>query len=138
MTNRPLDTSVYLLNTDRNTTTLLNALTEEFKANKYSVETRSNSLGVLTMKPRKFLIPREQDSTPAEQLVQIRQEGGSVKVSMAYRCEDATSKTMGPCFQEDGDATAKISRIEKALLELFNRHLYKKQTDKLINSKNID
>jgi hypothetical protein len=136
---RPLDASVYLLNTNRNTTALLNSLSEEFKANKYIIETRSNSLGVLSLQPRRFAIPRgENKSSFGEQIIQIRQEGGSVKVSITYRCEDPTKGSMGPCFQRDEAATNKIARIERMLLEVFNKHMYKSKSDLIPKSKVLD
>jgi hypothetical protein len=133
----PRDTSVYLLNTDRGVTSLLEELSTSLQASKYQIETVNPDIGVLVCSPRTFQIPREEASTKGEQAFQLRQEGGSVKIRLSYRCQDQVTEEMGPCYREDQSAMQKIARIEKSLLALLNRHMQKKPDDLSPKSKEI-
>jgi len=136
---RPIDASVYLLNTNRSTSALLGALEAEMTTNKYEVEARNDQLGVLAFLPRKFVIPREDRKSFGEQMIQVRQEGGSVKIRISYRCEDVSrGDLMGPCLDSDKAATQKISKIERLILDSFNKHMYKSKADMLPKSIDLE
>lgn len=133
----PIQSSVYLLDTDKSTTGLLNDLANDLRTSKYEVETINNSLGILSLMPRRFVIPREGGRSYGEQIFQLRQEGGSVKVTITYRCEDAEKGGMGPCYDRDQAANNKINRIEKALLEVLNKQMYRTRSGSIPKAKEI-
>jgi hypothetical protein len=95
--------------------------------NKYEVKTIDFETGFLVAKPRSFMIGASKERRPARQIVQIRQEGGSVKVRTIYECEydHENGKFFEPCLLEDQDATAKIQRVDGLLQKLVRDNLNK-------------
>jgi hypothetical protein len=134
---KPIESSVFLLSTDKSITALLNELSEDLKANKYEIETLNTNLGVLNTKPRRFLVRRGDQTTPAEQTVQIRQEGGSVQLRLLYQCDDGLTG-MGPCMSNDVVVRNKIARIENLLITTVNRRLFKDRSQSVPANKLID
>jgi hypothetical protein len=127
-TRTPRAASEYLYSTDKSQTQLLEDLKAKFTENKYEVKTLDIETGFLVTKPRKFNIG---NGEVGRQTVQIRQEGGSVKIRSVYECEYevAGKKDFEPCLIEDSDATQKIQRIDGLLLKIVKDTL-NKHTDK--------
>ena len=120
----PIEPSVYLLSTDKEPRSFLNEIAEELGKSRYEVESLDLNVGLLKMEPRRFVVIRGDQRTYAQQTVQVRQEGGSVKVRMSYLCEygQGTSE----CNSDDDFATDKINRIERIIMAMLNRKLFKK------------
>ena len=131
----PMEPSIYLLSTDKGPGWLLGEVAEDLKENKYKIETMDASTGLLVTEPRRFVILRGDERTYAEQTFQLRQEGGSIKVRLTYECDYKDGKA--PCDVNDSEATTKIRRIERLLLAIINRRLYKKPGEERVKSKEI-
>src|SRR6185437_14857963 len=78
--------SEYLFSTNQSTGVLLNQLKDTFTQHKYTIAKQDNAAGILLMAPRTFIFTSTAGKTKAHQVVQIRQEGGSLKIRMAYEC----------------------------------------------------
>ena len=131
----PIEPSVYLLSTDKEPQWLLDQVSEELKKNRYEIESIDYNVGLLVMAPRRFVIVRRGERSYGEQSFQLRQEGGSVKVRISYMCEYPKGKL--PCDQDDRDAIDKIKRIERLILSMVNRKLFKKAGEERAKSKEI-
>ena len=121
----PIEASLYLLSTDRDSESFLNEMAEELKKNRYEVETLNFNVGLLKMEPRRFVILRDEQRTYGTQVIEMRQEGGSVKLSMEYECE--YGQISSKCVTDDEYATEKIRRIERIIIAMVNRRLFKKK-----------
>jgi hypothetical protein len=63
--------------------------------------------------------------------VNIRQEGGSVKLRIIYDCNySGDGRTYEVCYITDDQATAKIKRIEPALVDVIRPLLMKHANNK--------
>ncbi len=109
--------SEYLLSVDRGVTASLRDLRVKLEEEKYVVGREDLDAGFLILKPRTFSFERNGSKVVARQFVQIRQEGGSVKVRLSYECKYEMS--FDACDQDDEGARAKISRLERPLLDLL-------------------
>src|SRR5690606_22635624 len=98
------------------------------KANKYQIKKVDTVVGLLVTEPRKFPVVRGEDKTYAEQLIQIRQEGGSLKLRFTYKCQNGDNYK--PCGQSDQELRAKVARVERAIIKLFNKRLFKSPADR--------
>lgn len=132
----PMDPSVYLLSTDSEPRWLLDQVSEELVKNKYTVESLDYNVGLLVMAPRRFVIPRGDKVSYGEQYFQIRQEGGSVKVRMSYMCDYPVGKV--ECYVGDNEADQKIKRLERLILAMINRKLFKKPGEDRAKTKDIE
>jgi hypothetical protein len=127
-TNRtPRAASEYLYSTDKSQTQLLEDLKTKLTENKYVIKSMDIETGFLTTQPRAFTIGSGDEKIRARQTVQIRQEGGGVKIRSIYECEyeHKGTKAFEPCVVEDDGANQKIQRIEGALLKLIRENLNK-------------
>lgn len=107
--------SEYLLTTDKSTSVLFKDLKNQLGEHKYTVEREDDTAGILLLSPREFSYGGSK--RPARQSIQMRQEGGSVKVRIAYECK--YSADFEPCLDSDRPISAKISRIEASLIEML-------------------
>lgn len=116
--------SEYLYSTDKAQTQLLEDLKAKLIENKYEVKTLDLETGFLVTKPRRFNIG---NGVAGRQSVQIRQEGGSVKIRSIYECEyeNDGAKKFEPCLLEDEEAGKKIQRVDALLLKIIQDNLNK-------------
>ena len=133
---QPLDASVYLLSTDKDPNWLLGEIRDDLKKNKYEVENFSSKVGALVMAPRDFVILRDGARTRGTQSIQVQQEGGSVKVTMSYTCSYPEGQQ--PCNRADDEAVSKIRRIERLIISMINRRLFKRAGEERVKSKIIE
>lgn len=118
--------SEYLLTTDKGTTSLFKEIAKTMDEHKYSVKKEDVSAGILLLSPRRFsFVNDDRRKTQARQTVQLRQEGGSVKVRISYECNYANDgKDFVPCYDEPALDT-KVGRIESILVELLQPTMLK-------------
>jgi hypothetical protein len=120
------DPSEYLLTTDRDAQSLLKDIRTALEGKKYKIRKEDPSAGLLVAAPRKFSFEREGTKVTARQVVNLRQEGGSVKLRIVYECNYAgDGQTFDVCYVSDNEATAKINRVEPALLDVIRPFLMK-------------
>jgi hypothetical protein len=126
-TRTPRAASEYLFSTDKSQTSLLEDLKAKLTEHKYEIKTFDIETGFLVTKPRRFSIGSGGDKYSARQVVQIRQEGGSVKIRSIYECEyeQKGQRQFEACIVEDQEASAKIQRVESGLLRLLKDNLNK-------------
>ena len=93
------------------------------------------NVGLLVMEPRRFVVLRGDAKTYARQTIQLRQEGGSVKMRMTYECE--YGQGISECNTDDDFAVEKIRRIERIIMSMINRKLFKKPGEERVRSKEI-
>lgn len=121
------DPSEYLLTTDRDAQSLLKDIRTTLEQKKYKIRKEDATAGILVAAPRKFSFEREGGKVSARQTLNIRQEGGSIKLRIIYDCNyTGDGQLYEVCYVTDNEATAKINRIEPALVEairpLLMRH----------------
>lgn len=107
--------SEYLLTTDKSTSNVLNDLKVKLEEKKYKIQKLDVTAGILTVEPRSYIFISSGKKIFARQIVQIRQEGGSVKVRFIYECNYSEIE-FETCHAEDEDSNAKISKIEPKLI----------------------
>jgi hypothetical protein len=125
---KPLPPSEFLLFTAKAQTEVLNDLKNYLKENKYEVSRFDYVTGILGTKPRSFAFDSNRGPAQGEQVILIRQESGSVKLRMEYRCQypGKYSDVWSPCEVRDDPTISKIERIENILLPLVAKALHKK------------
>ena len=122
----PREASEYLLTTDRDAVALLKAIRTALEEKKYTVSREDVPAGLLVVAPRRFSFDKNGSKIAARQSINMRQEGGSLKIRITYDCNYAgDERTFVTCFSEDAEATAKIKRIEPALIQAIKPHLMK-------------
>jgi len=127
----PRAPSDYLLTTDRGVTELLRDVRAKLQENKYRIRREDAAAGLLVTYPRRFSFNSDGNKVLARQTVEVRQEGGSVKLRIIYDCSyDGSGKKFSPCFKEDAAAMTKISRLEPALVELIKPALQRRGGNK--------
>lgn len=131
----PIEPSIYLLSTDKEPRSFLNEIADELKKSRYEVESLDLNVGLLVMEPRRFTILRGDQKSYASQKFQMRQEGGSVKLRITYECEYENGVT--ECDTKDEYAMEKIRRIERIIMSMINRRLFKKPGEETTKSKEI-
>jgi hypothetical protein len=120
----PREPSEYLLTTDMASTILLKDVKAKLEENKYKIRKFDIGAGLLLTEPRKFSFEKNGKKIAANQSLQLRQEGGSVKLRIAYSC-NYTGDTFVTCHAQDQEAAAKINRVEPALVEMIRPLLVK-------------
>jgi hypothetical protein len=112
--------SEYMFSTDRATSTLFGDVKNKFSEHKYVTDKQDAGAGILLMAPRTFSFTCDGHKAWAHQLVQMRQEGASLKIRLAYECNyTGDEKTFGPCLEEDPQLSSKIDRIEAAFIDVL-------------------
>lgn len=124
-TRTPRAPNEYLYSTDKAVTQLLGDIRAKLVENKYQIKTFDIETGFLVTEPRRFTVGRSRRA--ARQTIQLRQEGGSLKLRTFYECEyeNDGAKEFEPCIVEDEDASAKIQKIEGLTLKLVKDNLFK-------------
>lgn len=130
-TRTPRAASEYLFSTDKSQTQLLEDIKAKLIEHKYSIRSLDVETGFLTTYPRRFSVGSGSSRIIAQQTIQIRQEGGGVKLRSYYECEYdyKGKKEFEACIVEDKDATEKIRRVESAMLKMIKGVLYKHATE---------
>ena len=126
--------SSYLLSTKRGSLLLIKDLHKFLEANKYTIRNSDPDLGILTTKPKSFSIRSNGRKVRANLALQIRQEGGSVKVRISYKCK-YEGNYVG-CDKSDPGTRKKISLIEPKLLKGIKEVISRK--DVLTKSQELD
>ncbi len=119
--------SEYLLTTDKGTTSLFTDLKAGLGEHKYTVEKEDSAAGILLLAPRPFSYASGGHKVSARQIVQMRQEGGSVKVRISYECKYASE--FEACLENDSRVSEKIGRIENSLVEVIQPIMLKYKED---------
>ncbi len=124
--------SEFLLTTDKATSMLFSDIKTMLDEHKYSVQRQDVTAGILLLAPRNFVYSNGPKKTLARQNVQMRQEGGSVKVRITYECNYAGDrKEFVPCLDGDGAIATKISRIETSLIEVIQPAMLRHSSDQI-------
>jgi hypothetical protein len=117
--------SEYLFSTDKGTSILFGDLKDSLDHHKYKMEKQDDTAGILLMAPKVFSFQSGPNKVFVRQVVQMRQEGGSLKIRMAYDCNYlGDRKTFEPCLDEDDALANKISRMEAAFVEVLKPTLH--------------
>jgi hypothetical protein len=110
-----------LLRTDQPTNVLFASLKSALEQHKYHVQHEDPAAGLLVMSPRAFSYSSGGRKNYAHQLIQIRQEGGSIKVRLNYECSaDGVEGPFKPCLEGDEALSQKVNRIESSFFEIVN------------------
>jgi hypothetical protein len=120
--------SEYLLSTDLNIKTVFDDIVKQLEKYKYKPNKSDPEAGILIFEPRKFSYPSGKINISAQQVLYVRQEGGSVKLRLSYDC-NYTGNSYEQCRYSDNDVNAKISRIEPPLVGMI-KPLLTKRADK--------
>lgn len=120
--------SEFLLTSEKGMTQSVADVKQALTQKKYVIQQENPEIGVLISKPRSFSYNKNGVKTPARQTVQMRQEGGSVKLRLQYECQITTESgaIFQPCHLDDAEATAKILRLDHITAELVREALQKK------------
>ncbi len=127
--------SDYLLSTDRSTSKVVLDTKAALIKHKYQIQKEDITSGILVVAPRKFTYRTATQKIEAEQRVQIRVDGGSVKINIMYKCK--YNSLLEACDSADKDGNIKIKRLERALLEIINP-LLKKEFEKKTIVEDLD
>lgn len=112
-----------LLSTDRSTSQIFSDLRTKLGKYKYKIALEDRSVGLLVSEPRQFSLDHNGQKIEAQQTVQIRQEGGSVKVRLSYACDYTGDRKFTPCLADDPEDNQKISRLNRGLIRLVTQAL---------------
>lgn len=127
---KPRVASEYLLVTDKSSAAVLKDVQKKLEEIKYSIRTVDPEVGVLVTKPRRFSYTKGGVPASARQSLQVRQEGGSVKLRFQYECElAAQGGAFAECFQEDQALDEKIRRIEPSVVRRVREVLLKHKSE---------
>lgn len=121
--------SEFLLTSEKGITQSLADVNAALTQKKYKIKQVNHEVGILITQPRGFAFSRGGSKVAARQTVQLRQEGGSVKLRLVYECETATEAgdlEFKPCLLEDSDAAAKILRLDSITAGIVRDALKKK------------
>ncbi|MCB0349534.1 MAG: hypothetical protein KDD38_00010 [Bdellovibrionales bacterium] len=133
---KPRAASEYLLTTDKGVSNVLEDVKIALESKKYKIKTVDNATGILLTYPRKYTFTSGGKRIFARQIIQLRQEGGSVKLRIVYEC-DYNGIDYEGCARDDADSNAKIMRIEPALVELIRPALIKHKDELSEDDENI-
>lgn len=131
---KPIGPSVHLLATNRTAPELLPDVEAELLKQKYVVNKISPEVGLLALQPRDFSVQHEGKKIPAQQIVQMRQEGGSLKLRIVYRCQYKFGQ-WEPCYADHPDVANKIRRVDQMIVKLIGNQLFRER--ERAESKNI-
>ncbi len=112
-----------LLSTDRSTSQIFSDLRTKLGKYKYKIALEDQGIGLLVTEPRQFSFTHNGERIAAQQTVQIRQEGGSVKVRLSYTCDYASDRKFTPCLANDTEDNQKILRLNRGLIHLVMQSL---------------
>ena len=118
--------SEYLFSTKRGTENFIEDLKKTLESKRYTIRNIDTTLGILTTRPRKFMIHEDGAEVQADHTIQVRQEGGSVKVRIQYKCN--YTGQMEACSKEDAATEEKISRFEPKLIQLIKKVVARKDS----------
>lgn len=121
----PMTATTHLLSTNRAPADLLPELKADFEKNKYKVRAENPKVGVLTLQPRSFSV----EGLAAQQVVQMRQEGGSLKLKISYLCRNEVGK-MAPCNTANEQLNEKTRRLNQMVVRLIDKHLMQDRAKK--------
>lgn len=108
----------YLLSTDRSTTEVNAVLKAKLAESKYTVSRENIEVGLLLFAPRGFSFENKGKKIKARQIIQVRHEGGSVKIHINYECDYVgRGANYTPCREDERPLDEKISKIESPLIE---------------------
>lgn len=131
---KPIGPSVHVLATNRTAPELLPDVESKLMKNKYEVSKISPEVGLLALKPRRFSVQHEGKKISANQTVQMRQEGGSLKLRIVYKCEYKLGQ-WEPCYEDHPDVASKIRRVDRMIVKLISAQLFRER--ERAESKNI-
>lgn len=114
----------YLYSTDKSTTNLLKDLRDSLVEKKYKIRKIDVGAGLLITEPRSFSYG--EDDKKAKQILNIRQEGASVKVAVSYTCLDDSGKFIG-CYEDNEELALKIKRVESPIIKIIRDQLTKRK-----------
>ncbi len=119
--------SDYLLSTDMSVTDVVKSVKAKLTESKYLASRENLDAGLLVFEPRQFAFDKKGVRSLVQQVIQIRHEGGSVKVHITYTCNytGADEVPFKQCFQKDKVLEDKIKRVEKALISSMRDVLVK-------------
>ena len=118
--------SEYLLATDKDIAKALKDVRTELEKNKYAIKKEDLNSGILITIPRKFFYEEDGKKKSAYQTLQFRQEGGSVKIRIVYKCNYGEElDSIEPCHKDDTALRSKISRLEPLLIKAIQPALLK-------------
>lgn len=120
--------SEYLLTTDKNVAEVLHDVRVKLEENKYKIKAENVEAGILLTSPRQFSFEKEGQKIIGRQTLQMRQEGGSVKLRIVYDCKYMDE--FESCHRNDQHVQAKINRLEPALINMIKPLLMKQNDSK--------
>ena len=126
---KPIQPSVHVMATNKTASELIPDLENQLKQSKYKVKRVDANLAFITTEPRTFSIDTAKGRLNARQSIQLRQEGGSLKLRVQYKCENI-SGVWGDCFATDSAVPEKISRLDKLLVSQLSTQLFKERTER--------
>ena len=112
-----------LLPTDQSTSQVFRNLGEKIAQYHYKIAVEDMNVGLLVTAPRQFSFMHDGRKILARQVVQVRQEGGAVKLRLAYDCAYQGNQIFSPCLADDADANRKISHIDRGFIALVKHAL---------------
>ncbi len=110
-----------LLPTDLSTSQIFHNLHDRIALYKYKIAFEDMNVGLLVTAPRQFSFMSGDRKILARQVVQVRQEGGAVKLRLSYACAYKNAQTFSPCLANDADANQKISHIDRGFITLVKK-----------------
>ncbi len=115
----PRQPSSFLFSTKNSTSVLFEDMTKELVQKGYVIKKKDITAGLFVTEPRKFKINSSEGSIKAEQILQLRQEGASLKIRIVYNCAFDGSPSYGPCNADNVASQNKIRKVEKGLLQIL-------------------
>ncbi len=123
---KPLEPSVQMLNTNKTPQELIPDLKKVLTENKYAVANENPNVGLLSLKPRGFKVNTATGELKAKQVVQMRQEGGSLKMRITYVCNYA-GEQFEKCNDSSPEIISKIQRLDVLLKNIVSKQLIKER-----------
>lgn len=123
---KSLEPSVQLLNTNKTPQELISDLKTALTENNYKVANENPEVGLLSLKPRGFKVSTASGEVKARQVVQMRQEGGSLKMRTTYVC-NYMSDTFESCHDGHPELIGKIQRLDVLLKNIVSKQLIKER-----------
>ncbi len=103
------DPSEYLLNTDRDAEGVLGTIRTKLEENTYKIKKQDTTAGLLVVRPRKFSYDQNGKTVVGKQDIQVRLEGGSIKLRIFYQCNYAGY--FERCMRDDLEAEEKLAAL---------------------------
>ena len=119
----PKPASEYLLSTDKSATSVLSEVRQALEKQKYKIKVENVSAGLLATHPRGYSYQQNGATIRGRHTIQLRQEGGSVKVRVVYQCKYKLDYEK--CLADDKANNEKVRRIDSGLVKLIRERLSK-------------